>query len=69
MIAASFALAAASFSGRDNQVHVPLPLVDAPTITVDGVLDEPSLRSRRFLPIVGTYRFGRYFLSMPAMTT
>ena len=33
-------LAAAIFSGRDNQVHVPLPRVDAPMITVDGVLDE-----------------------------
>ena len=36
------ALVTISYSGRDNQVHVTLPRVDAPaaTITVDGVLDE-----------------------------
>lgn len=43
MIAALIlSLAAAVFSGRDNQVHVVIPRVDAPAaaITVDGVLDE-----------------------------
>ena len=35
------ALAAVVFSGRDNQVHVTLPRVDAAAaITIDGVLDE-----------------------------
>jgi hypothetical protein len=35
-------LAAALFSGRDNQLHVPLPRIESPaaTVSVDGVLDE-----------------------------
>src|SRR5258708_32122461 len=35
-------IAAALYSGRDNQVHVPLPRVDEPgaIVAVDGVLDE-----------------------------
>jgi hypothetical protein len=35
-------LAAALYSGRDNQLHVPLPRVDEPgvVVAVDGVLDE-----------------------------
>src|SRR5260370_967195 len=45
MIAAYlFVLAAGVFSGRENQLHVPAPRLDAPAaiITVDGVLDEGS---------------------------
>ena len=30
------------YSGRDNQLHVQVPRVDAPAITVDGALDEPE---------------------------
>jgi hypothetical protein len=39
---AALVLAAAVYSGRDNQVHVAPPRVDAPaaTVTVDGVMDE-----------------------------
>ena len=39
---AELVLAAALFSGRDNQLHVPLPRVEtaAATVTIDGVLDE-----------------------------
>jgi Domain of unknown function (DUF5916) len=39
---AELVLAAAVYSGRDNQVHVAPPRIDAPaaTVTVDGVLDE-----------------------------
>jgi len=43
MIAAIvLALTTAAYSGRDNQVHVPLPRIDSPqaAITVDGILDE-----------------------------
>src|SRR4051794_1827578 len=41
MIAAlALALAASVYSGRDNQVHVTLPRVEAPAVAVDGVLDE-----------------------------
>jgi hypothetical protein len=36
-----FALAAAAFSGRDNQVHVAVPRLES-TVVIDGVLDEPS---------------------------
>ena len=41
---ASLVLAAAVYSGRDNQLHVTIPRVDTPsaTITVDGILDEPA---------------------------
>jgi Domain of unknown function (DUF5916) len=35
------ALAVPVYSGRDNQVHVTPPRVDAAEVTVDGVLDEP----------------------------
>ena len=44
---AALVLAAAVYSGRDNQVHVTLPRVDAPaaTVTVDGVLDEAVWQS------------------------
>jgi hypothetical protein len=35
------ALALPVYSGRDNQVHVTPPRVDAAEVTVDGVLDEP----------------------------
>jgi hypothetical protein len=34
-------LAATVFSGRDNQVHVPIPRLDA-QIAIDGMLDEPA---------------------------
>ena len=39
---ATLILAAAVYSGRDNQVHVTPPRVDTPAaaVTVDGVLDE-----------------------------
>ena len=39
---AAFVLAAAVYSGRDNQVHVAPPRVEAPAaaVTVDGVMDE-----------------------------
>jgi len=30
------------YSGRDNQLHVQVPRVDAPAIAVDGALDEPE---------------------------
>ena len=33
-------LAASVYSGRENQVHAAPPRVDAPAVTVDGVLDE-----------------------------
>jgi hypothetical protein len=41
-VLAALALAAAIYSGRDNQVHVTPPRIDAPAvnITIDGVLDE-----------------------------
>ena len=44
---AALVLAAAVYSGRDNQIHVTLPRVDAPaaTVTVDGVLDEAVWQS------------------------
>jgi hypothetical protein len=40
---AAFVLAAAVYSGRDNQLHVVPPRIEAPaaTVTIDGVLDEP----------------------------
>ena len=37
---AALVLAAAVYSGRDNQVHVTPPRVELPAVTVDGVLDE-----------------------------
>ena len=39
---AALVLAAAVYSGRDNQVHVQPPRVDAPAaiVTIDGVMDE-----------------------------
>ncbi len=39
---AALVLAAAVYSGRDNQVHVTIPRVETPAITVDGALDEPQ---------------------------
>jgi hypothetical protein len=41
---ASLVLAAAVYSGRDNQLHVTIPRVDTPaaTVTVDGILDEAA---------------------------
>jgi hypothetical protein len=41
---ASLVLAAAIYSGRDNQLHVAIPRIDTPaaTITVDGILDEAA---------------------------
>jgi len=32
------------YSGRDNQLHVQVPRVDAPAIAVGGALDEPEWR-------------------------
>ena len=52
MIAALvFALAAGVFSGRENQLHVPAPRLDAAAaiITVDGVLDEDAWRQAALL--------------------
>ena len=52
MIAAYvFALAAAVFSGRDNQVHVPAPRLDETSaiVKVDGVLDEEAWRQAALL--------------------
>jgi hypothetical protein len=39
---AAWVLAAAVYSGRDNQVHAAPPRVDVPAaiVTVDGVMDE-----------------------------
>src|SRR3954469_12818573 len=39
---AALVLAAAVYSGRDNQLHVTPPRVETPTIIVDGALDEPA---------------------------
>jgi uncharacterized protein DUF5916 len=36
-----FALAAAAFSGRDNQIHVEPPRIES-AVTIDGVLDEAA---------------------------
>lgn len=36
-----FAMSAAAFSGRDNQIHVTVPRIDA-AIVVDGVLDDAA---------------------------
>jgi len=52
MIAAFvFALAAGVFSGRENQLHVPVPRLDPPAamVTVDGVLDEEAWRQAALL--------------------
>ena len=46
-----FALGAAVFSGRENQLRVPAPRLDPPAavITVDGVLDEDAWREAALL--------------------